>query len=132
MAKLQGSFKGKSAEELKTLSMQDLLRLVPSRQRRTLKHGFSPAQKRFLAVLELARSGKMKKPVKTHCRDMVVLPTMVGILLQVYNGKEFIPVQVTSDMIGHYLGEFAHTRRKVQHSAPGIGATKSSSALSVK
>ena len=63
---------------------------------------------------------------------MIVLPEMVGILIQIYNGKAFSPVEITHEMIGHYLGEFAMTRRKVEHSAPGIGATKSSAAMSVK
>lgn len=77
-------------------------------------------------------SGERKKPVKTHVRDMVVLPKMVGLKLAVHNGKEFVTVVVMEHMIGHYLGEFAQTRRRVEHSAPGVGATKSSSSQSVK
>ena len=63
---------------------------------------------------------------------MVIVPEMTGILFQVHNGKEFIPVNVNHEMLGKYLGEFVINRRKVAHSAPGIGATKSSAAMSVK
>nr|AJS12479.1 30S ribosomal protein S19 [uncultured archaeon] len=83
-------------------------------------------------MIQAVHQGKHKKPVKTHCRDMIILPDMIGQLIQVHNGKEFTPIAITYDMIGHYLGEFSPTRRKVQHSAPGIGATKSSGSLSVK
>ncbi len=67
-----------------------------------------------------------KNAVKTHCRDMIVLPEMIGVTLGVYNGKEFIAVEITPEMVGHYLGEFAPSRRRVSHGAPGVGSTKSS------
>ena len=63
---------------------------------------------------------------------MVVLPEMVGLEIKVYDGKTFVPVRVESEMVGHYLGEFTYNRKKLAHSAPGVGATKSSSALSVR
>ena len=132
MAKQELSYKGKTLDQLKSMSTQDLFPLLPSRQRRSLKRGFTVAEKQFLAVVQEAQAGKMKKPIKTHCRNMVILPTMIVMVFQAYNGREFVSVQVTLEMLGHYLGEFAQTRKKVQHSAPGIGATKSSSALSVK
>ena|SRR3989344_8144896 len=118
---------GKKLEELKQMSLDDVIKLMPARQRRSLKRGLTEQQKKFLAKLKTS-----KKPVKTHCRDMIIIPEMVGKLVQVHNGKLFIPVQLTDEMIGHYLGEFALTRQKVKHSAPGIGATKSSAAMSVK
>ena len=118
---------GKKLEELKQMSIDDVIKLMPARQRRSLKRGLTEQQKKFLAKLKTS-----KKPVKTHCRDMIIIPEMVGKLVQVHNGKLFIPVQLTDEMIGHYLGEFALTRQKVKHSAPGIGATKSSAAMSVK
>ena len=73
-----------------------------------------------------------KKPVKTHFRDVIILPEMVGRTIHIHNGKEFNAVRVIPEMLGHYLGEFALTRKSVKHSSPGIGATKSSSAVSVK
>jgi len=125
-------FKGKTVEELKSMSMKELIEIMPARVKRTLKRGFNDQQKILLDVLKQAREGKFKKNVETHCRNMVVLPEMLGQIIYVHNGKEFVPVAIIIEMLGHYLGEFAQTRKKVQHSAPGIGATRSSAAVSVK
>jgi small subunit ribosomal protein S19 len=70
--------------------------------------------------------------IKTHCRNAVILPEMVGLTIGIHNGKSFVNVTIQEEMIGHYLGEFMLTRKGVKHSAPGIGATRSSAALSVK
>ena len=125
-------FKGKTIEELKSMSIKELIEFMPARVKRTLKRGFNEQQKILLDVLKQAREGKFKKNVETHCRNMVVLPEMLGQIIYVHNGKEFVPVAIVIEMLGHYLGEFAQTRKKVQHSAPGIGATRSSAAVSVK
>ena len=127
MAKKEFTYRGKSVEELKKMSLNELAQLLPSRQRRTLKRGFTEQQKIFLEKLRLN-----KKNLETHCRDMIILPEMFGRTVRVYQGKEFVPVIIEPDMVGHTLGEFALTRRKVAHSAPGIGATRSSASLSVK
>lgn len=121
------NYHGKKPEELVNMSLKDFSILIPSRQRRSLKKGLSLAQKNLLRKLKVS-----KKPVKTHLRDAVVLPEMVGKIIHVYNGKEYFPVRVEADMIGHFLGEFSLSRKSVKHSAPGIGATKSSSAVSVR
>ena len=68
----------------------------------------------------------MENPIRTHCREMVILPEMVDLKFAVHNGKEFIVVEMKPEMIGHCLGEFSHTRKKVTHGTPGIGATRSS------
>ena len=52
--------------------------------------------------------------------------------IYVHNGKEYVPIIINENMLGHYIGEFGLTRKKVAHSAPGVGATKSSAGLSVK
>lgn len=120
-------FRGKKLDEIKKLSVQEFMKLIPSRQRRKIKRGFTEQEKIFLENL---RAGE--KDPKTHCRDLVVLPEMVGKLIKIHNGKEWVPVAIEPDMLGHRLGEFAMTRRKVSHSAPGIGATRSSASLSVR
>ncbi len=89
-------------------------------------------QKRLFAKIKRFREGKRKKPIKTHCRDGVITPEMLNLTIHVHNGKEFVPVLIQHEMLGHVLGEFALSRKKVEHSAPGIGATKSSAAMSVK
>ncbi len=125
-------YKGRNLEAVQRMSLEEFMRIVPSRARRTLKRGFTDSQKRLLLRIKKHRERKLTKPIKTHCRDMVILPEMVGILFQVHNGKEFIPVHVNHEMLGKYFGEFVINRKKVAHSAPGIGATKSSAAMSVK
>ncbi|MBS3146154.1 30S ribosomal protein S19 [Candidatus Woesearchaeota archaeon] len=125
-------FYGKNIEELKKLSIESFMELINSRQRRSLKRGFTPAQKSLLEKIRKHNSGMSKKQIKTHCRDMVILPEMLGLTILVHQGKEFSPVTIIEEMLGHYLGEFTQTRVKVKHSAPGIGATKSSASVSVK
>lgn len=127
MALRELKFYGKSPEELKQMSIKEFAQLVPARQRRSLLKGFSDAQKSFLKKLE-----KKGNNVKTHCRNMIVIPQLLDRNIMIYSGKEFVPLTITVEMLGHYLGEFVMTRKKVSHSAPGIGATKSSSSISVR
>lgn len=127
MAKKEITIKGKTLEELKKMSVNELAQILTSRQRRTIKRGMTEQQK---ILLKKMRANE--KNTETHCRDMVILPEMVGATIRVHQGKEFVPVAIEPEMIGHYLGEFVLTRKKVAHSAPGIGATRSSASLSVK
>ncbi|HLG24239.1 MAG TPA: 30S ribosomal protein S19 [Candidatus Nanoarchaeia archaeon] len=127
MAKKEFTFRGKSVEELKKLSVNEFAQLATARIRRSLKRGFTEQQQILLKKIR-----KNEKNIETHCRDMIIIPEMIGISIKVYQGKEWIPVMIEPDMIGHCLGEFSMTRRKVAHSAPGIGATRSSASLSVK
>jgi small subunit ribosomal protein S19 len=126
MIKKEFSYRGKSLEELKQMSIKEFAELVPSRQRRSLLTGFDDAQKIFLKKLE------KKQVVKTHCRDIVVLPMMVGRTIKCYRGNEFVQVIIEPEMIGYVLGELVLTRRKVEHHAPGVGATKSSGGVAAK
>jgi small subunit ribosomal protein S19 len=63
---------------------------------------------------------------------MVILPEMVGVSIQVHNGKEFVNITITPEMIGYYLGEFSITNRPVRHGTPGIGASRSSMYVPLK
>ena len=121
-------FKGKSIEELKEMSLDDFFKLLPTRQRRSYKRGWTEEQEKF--IKQLRNDGK--KVVRTHCRDMIVIPEMVGKKIAVYNGKEFTYLDVVPEMVGHYLGEYSLTRKTVKHSAAGIGATRSTKFISVK
>lgn len=127
MARKEFTYKGKTAEELKKMSLSELALLLPSRQRRKIKRGLTEQEKILLKKIKV-----QQKNIETHSRDMIIIPDMFGTIIKVYNGKAFIPVAVEPDMIGHCLGEFVLTRKKVQHSSPGIGATRSSASLSVK
>jgi small subunit ribosomal protein S19 len=132
MAKKEFTYKGKTFQELKEMSIQDFAKIVPARQRRTLKKGFTDLQKTLLKKVDKTLRKEYQKPIKTHARNMIILPKMVGLTILVYNGKEFKEVMISKDMIGHILGEFSMTRQSIKHSAPGIGATKSSAHQSVK
>jgi len=132
MAKKDLNFKGKTEEDLRKMDINEFMKLIPSRSRRSLKRGFTDQQKKLLLKVKKANEGKLKKPIKTHCRDMVIIPEMLGSSLMIYTGKEWTPIIVNYEMLGRYLGEFTMNRKKVAHSAPGIGATRSSASMSVK
>lgn len=121
-------FRGKTLQEVRALGLNEFAELANARIRRSIKKGFTEAQKCLLMKIKKFKDGKRQKPVKTHCRDMVLLPEMVGMTIYVYNGKQFVPVKVEFDMLGGCLGEYALSRGRVQHSSPGVGATKSSAA----
>lgn len=127
MAKKEFTYRGKAWEELEKMSIKQFADLLPARQRRSLLRGLSHPKKKLLEDIK-----KGKKTLETHSRDMIILPEMVGIMIKVHRGNGFEIVRVEKEMIGHFLGEFAGTRRSVRHSAPGIGATRSSASLSVR
>ncbi len=114
MAKKIFKFKGKTFEELKEMSINELALLFNSRVRRSIKRGFTEAKQKFLKKTEV------KSVVKTHFRDVPILPHMVGKTIKVYNGKDFVDIIVTQDMIGHLLGEFSSTRKRAGHTSPGV------------
>ena len=130
------TYRGHSIEELQRLPLGEFAKLLPSRQRRSLTRGLPPEHKALLEHIRAAKQEAEKTGgevfIRTHCRDMIVLPEMVGVKLGVHNGKEFVPVEVKPEMIGHRLGEFSQTRKKVTHGAPGIGATRSSMYVPLK
>lgn len=132
MAQKVFTYRGKTVEELQKMDLKEFAKLVPARPRRSLLRDFTDAQKRLLVKVKKAQEGKYKKTIRTHCRDMVIIPEMIGLKILVHKGKEFAPVVIAEDMLGHYLGEMTLTRNRVAHSAPGVGATKSSAAFSVK
>jgi small subunit ribosomal protein S19 len=122
------AFKGKNLEELSKMSLEDFSKLIPSRSRRALKRGFTAVEKK---LLEDMRKGPAKYH-KVQCREMVVIPEMVGKKIGLYNGKEYITLDIKESMLGHRLGEFVLTRKPVKHSSPGFGATKSSKFVPLK
>jgi small subunit ribosomal protein S19 len=124
------TYRGYTLIQLQEMSMDEFINLLPSRHRRSLHRGLTPEQR---ILLEKTRKAKESgKSVKTHVRDVTILPEMVGITLQVHNGKEFVSVEIKPEMIGHYLGEFAITNRPVKHGTPGIGASRSSMYVPLK
>jgi small subunit ribosomal protein S19 len=119
-------YRGYSVEQLQGMSLESFLLLLPSRQRRSLNRGISEEKRKVLEDIRSIREGKNSKPIRTHARDMVILPYMIGLTINIHNGKDFLPVKILPEMVGHYLGEYAITNKKVSHGTPGIGASRSS------
>ena len=126
MVKKEFTFRGMTLEEVKKLSTAQFIEMIPSKERRKFKRGFTEKENSLLAEI---RAGKNN--LETHCRDMLILPEMVGMTIKIHTGKEFFPILITEDMLGHRFGEFALTRRTVRHGAAGIGATRGSASQSV-
>ena len=120
------TYRGKSVEELKDMNLDDFAELLNSDGRRKIRRGLNEGEKKLLEDLD------ENDTVKTHERDMIVVPAMIGKTVRVYNGQRFIDVDVEGEMLGHHLGEFAKTRKEVSHSAPGLGATRSSQHVPLK
>ena len=121
------TFRGKSLEELKKLTLDEFALLVPARQRRTIQRGLSEDHKKLLHKVKIKDQN-----IRTHLRDMVVTPDMIGLKIAIHSGREFTPVEIIPEMLGHYFGEFVLTRKKVMHGAAGIGATRSSKFIPLK
>ncbi len=127
MSRRKFTYRGYTLEELRNMSIEEFAKLVPTKERRyLLRQNYGPEGKALLKKIQLAIQGKYKKPIRTHVREMVILPIMVGLTIHVYNGKEYLPVDIRPEMIGHRLGEFAPTTKIVKHGMPGVGATRSS------
>jgi small subunit ribosomal protein S19 len=121
-------FRGLETEEIKKMNLEEFSKLLASRERRVLKRGFTEQQKKLLTLLR-EEPGKFHK---THCRELVIIPELIGVKLGVYSGKEYVTLEIKPEMVGHRLGEFVMTRKPVKHSAPGFGATKSSKYIPLK
>lgn len=129
-------WKGLTLEELKKISIEDFIKLAPARVRRTLKRGLKENHKKLLQKI-------LKNPEKihkTHLRDMIILPQMIGAKIAVYRGgskagdnsEKWKVITISPEMVGRRLGEFAITVKKVEHSAPGIGASRGSKHIAAK
>ncbi len=121
-------YRGRSVSDLKAMSMDEFINLLPSRMRRSLRRGLSNEQR---IVLERLRQDD-GKPIKTHSRDMVVIPEMIGKTILIHSGQEFVEIRINEKMLGHYLGEFVITNKPVRHGKPGIGASRSSMYIPLK
>lgn len=125
--KKEFTYRGHTMEELLKMPFADIIELLPARARRTYIRGLNPEQESFVRRLR-----QSAEPLKTHRREIPIIPEFVGKTVNVHNGKEFVPVTIKPEMIGHYLGEFAMTRKAVRHSGLGVGATRSSKFMPLK
>ncbi len=121
------TYRGYSVADLQQMALSELLPLMPARVRRKFDRGLSREHEKLLTDL---RSGDGS--IRTHLRDMIIMPEMVGRTIEIHNGKEFQKVEIQPEAVFHYLGEFALTRRRVSHGSAGIGATRSSKYVPLK
>ncbi len=119
-------YHGINLKELEKMPMEKLFQLFPSRARRSLTRGINEGKRKLIEEIKSAKAGNLKNPIRTHLRDLIILPYMVGVQVNVFSGKEFVPVTISTQMINHYLGEFVITNKRVSHGAPGVGASRSS------
>ena len=123
-------FRGLNVDQLKNLSIEALLPLLNARQRRSLDKRvgkyMNDEKRKLRERIKKVREGNSNETIRTHVRDMIILPDMVGITINIHNGKDFSPITIIPEMIGHYLGEYSITNKRVQHGAPGVGASRSS------
>ncbi len=119
-------YRGLTTEELQGKSLENLFQILPARARRSLTRGITDQKRKLLEETKSAKAGKLLNPIKTHLRDLIILPYMIGVTVNVFSGKEFLPVTIKPEMVGHYLGEYVMTNKRVVHGAPGVGASRSS------
>ena len=125
-------YRGYTLENLQSASMDEFISLLPARQRRSLLRGLTPGQRKLLEKIRRSKEIREEnpenpeKPIRTHARDMIILPEIVGLTVSVHNGKDFVSIEVKPEMVGHFMGEFAITNKPVRHGTPGIGASRSS------
>jgi len=130
------SYRGVDLDQLLDLTSEQLMDLVHARARRRFQRGL---KRKPMGLIKKLRKAKKEAPpddkpavVKTHLRDMIIVPEMIGSVVGVYNGKTFNQVEIKPEMIGHYLAEFSISYKPVKHGRPGIGATHSSRFIPLK
>ena len=130
------TYRGVDLDQLLDMPNEQLMELMHARARRRFSRGL---KRKPMALVKKLRKAKKEAPplekpeiVKTHLRNMIIVPEMVGSIVGVYNGKAFTQVEIKPEMIGHYLGEFSLTYKPVKHGRPGIGATHSSRFIPLK
>ena len=117
------TYHGLSKEELANIPNEKLFKLFTARVRRSLTRGINDDKRK---LMEEMKDKNQKNPITTHLRDVIILPYMVGVTVHIFSGKEFVPITITLQMVGHYLGEYVITNKRVNHGAPGVGASRSS------
>jgi len=123
-----------SIDKLLDLSHAELVKLFHARARRRFTRGSVSSKliKRLRKAKKTAPADSKPETIKTHLRDMIIVPEMVASVVGVYNGLGFTQVEIKPDMIGHYLGEFSITYKPVKHGRPGVGSTGSSRFIPLK
>lgn len=133
MSKKEFTYRGKTLEELNKMPLKEFAMLATSRARRTIQRGYD---KKILKKIEKAKEtqakGQQAKPIRTHKRNLIIIPQMIGIRMGIHKGNTFEIVEIQPEMLGHFLGEMTMTRKRLLHGKAGVGATRSSTAISAR
>merc|ERR1719235_57226 len=117
------SYRGIDLEKLVDMQNEDLMNLFCARQRRKFSRGIKRQPITLLKKLRKSKKacayGEKPTPVKTHMRNMVIVPEMIGSVVGCYNGKNFINIEIKPEMIGHSLAEFSISYHPVMHGGGG-------------
>ena len=118
------------------MSTPEMVNMLSARQRRRFRRGINSRYDRLIKKLTKAVKdtpyGEKPKAVKTHLRNCIIMPEMVGSICEVYSGKYWNAVEIKADMIGDYLGEYSMTYKPIRHGKVGVGATRGSKFVSIK
>jgi len=120
-------YRGKTLQEIQAMPIEEFIELLPARSRRSVKRSMVMKNPRFIKHLD-----RGDDVIKTHSRELIILPNMVNRRFAVHDGKAFVEIMITAEMIGHAIGEFALTRKQVKHTGVGVGATRSSKYMPLK
>lgn len=99
-------YRGKTIEEIQSMEKEEYLQLLPSRERRKVLRGFNEQEEKLLKKIR-----NNEQNIKTHCRDMVIIPELLDKKFSVYNGKEFVVVNTVVQTFGMRLGQLAPSRK---------------------
>lgn len=129
-------YRGVEIDKLLEMNTENIVALFKSGQRRRFAHGIHPKYDRLIKKLKTAVKntphGEKPKAVKTHLRNAIIMPEMVGSIAEVYSGKYWTPVEIKADMVGQYLGEYSMTYKPIKHGKVGHGATRGSKFVSLR
>lgn len=132
------TFRGKTLDDLKAMELKDFIELLNSRRQRWFGRSFSTKHVKLIQKVQkskdsvVGQTGVKPPVVRTHLRGMVIIPAFVDGIIGIYNGKEFVEVLIKPEMIGHVFADFSMAKAVVKHSKAGVGATRGSSATSLK
>ena len=129
-------YRGVEIDKLLEMDLENVIKMFKSGQRRRFKRGVAPKYDRLIKKIKTSVKntphGEKPKAVKTHLRNAIIMPEMVGGIAEVYSGKYWTPVEIKAEMIGQYLGEFSMTYKPVKHGKVGHGATRGSKFVSLR
>jgi len=127
-------YRGLEVHKLLDLTHAELMKLLHARARRRFARGTVTGKliKRLRKAKKEAAADEKPETIKTHLRDMIIVPEMVASVVGVYNGLSYTQVEIKPDMIGHYLGEFSITYKPVKHGRAGVGAANSARFIPLK